>query len=98
RRGGLGPARRGDHRGAATARRIFQPRQPASLAAANRRRHLRTVSTCTPTCAAIATLVLPAAAASTICARSRSRNGPRADRARAINTDCYPPGQGNPVL
>jgi hypothetical protein len=45
---------------------------PASLAAANRRRHLRTVSTCTPTLAAIAALVLPAAAASTICARRRS--------------------------
>ena len=46
---------------------------PASRVAANRRRHLRTVSTCTPTCAAIAALVLPAAAASTIWARSRSR-------------------------
>jgi hypothetical protein len=59
---------------------------PASRPAANRRRHLRTVSVHTPNSTAIAALVLPAAAASTILARSRSRYAPRADRAWAINT------------
>jgi hypothetical protein len=59
---------------------------PASRPAANRRRHLRTVSVHTPSCLAITALFLPAAAASTIWARSRSRYWVRADRTRAINT------------
>ena len=46
---------------------------PASRPAANRRRHLRTVSVHTPSSRAIAALACPAAAASTIAARSRSR-------------------------
>ena len=46
---------------------------PASRPSANRRRHLRTVSVHTPISAAIAALSWPAAAASTIAARSRSR-------------------------
>jgi hypothetical protein len=49
---------------------------------------LRTVSVHTLNSAAIAALAWPAAAASTIAARSRSRNGPRADRARAVSTAC----------
>ena len=40
----------------------------------------------TPNSTAIAALVSPAAAASTILARSRSRYAPRADRAQAANT------------
>ncbi len=47
--------------------------RPASRPAANRRRHLRTVSVHTPSSPAIPALALPSAAASTICARSRSR-------------------------
>ncbi len=46
---------------------------PASRPAANRRRHLRTVSAHTPISTAIAALFLPATAASTILDRSRSR-------------------------
>ena len=46
---------------------------PASPRPANRPRHLRTVSTLTPRPAAIRALPRPRAAASTICARSRSR-------------------------
>jgi len=46
---------------------------PASPRAANRPRHLRTVSTLTPRPAAIWALARPRAAASTICARSQSR-------------------------
>jgi hypothetical protein len=61
----------------------FSPDRPP---AANRRRHLRTVSGHTPISIAIAALLRPAAAASTILARSRSRYWPRADRARAAST------------
>jgi hypothetical protein len=57
---------------------------PARPRAANRPRHLRTVSVHTPTSAAIAAFNTQAAAASTIAARSRSRYGPRTDRARAV--------------
>ena len=59
---------------------------PASRPSANRRRHLRTVSVHTPSSRAIAALSWPAAAASTIAARSRSRYGPRTDRDRAAST------------
>ncbi len=46
---------------------------PSSPRAANRPRHLRTVSTLIPRPAAIRALARPRAAASTICARSQSR-------------------------
>ena len=46
---------------------------PSSPRAANRPRHLRTVSTLTCRSAAIRALARPRAAASTICARSQSR-------------------------
>ncbi len=59
---------------------------PDSRPAANRRRHLRIVSGHTPTWAAIAALLAPAAAASTMLARSRSRYSLRTDRARATST------------
>ena len=61
---------------------------PASPPSANRRRHLRTVSAHTPSSRAIAALSWPAAAASTILARSQSRWGPRTYRARAASTAC----------
>ena len=63
---------------------------PASRPSANRRRHLRTVSVHTHSTAAITALARPAAAASTIAARSRSRYGPRTDRARAASTASSP--------
>ncbi|HEY6311524.1 MAG TPA: hypothetical protein VIY52_12080 [Streptosporangiaceae bacterium] len=46
---------------------------PSRPRAANRPRHVRTVSTLTPRPAAIRAFGCPRAAASTICARSRSR-------------------------
>ena len=61
----------------------FSPPSPPS---ANRPRHLRTVSVHTPSLAAIAALAWPAAVASTILARNRSRYGPRTDRDRAAST------------
>ncbi|CAN5605304.1 hypothetical protein BH09ACT8_BH09ACT8_63880 [soil metagenome] len=60
---------------------------PDRPAAVNRRRHLRTVSTCTPTCAAITVFAAPPAAASTIRARITSRCAAVDDRARACRTD-----------
>ena len=59
---------------------------PATRLMANRRRHLRTVSAHTPRSAATAAVFRPAAAASTIRARSQSRYSPRNDRARAAST------------
>jgi hypothetical protein len=84
----FGPVRSGEHRRAAAARGTASP---ASRPAANRRRHLRTVPVHTLSSAAIAALSWPAAAASTIAARSRSRQGPRTDRARAVSTACSSP-------
>jgi hypothetical protein len=52
----------------------------------NRRRHRRAVSTHTPSCAAIAALAAPPAAASTIRALIRSRCSVRPLRARVVNT------------
>lgn len=60
--------------------------RPSRRAVANCRRHLRAVSTHSPSSAAIAVLDAPAAAASTIRARTRSRCSVRPLRARAVST------------
>jgi len=61
---------------------------PGRRYAANRLRHLRTVSTAIASSAAIAMFERRCAAASTIRARTTSRCWPRAARARAVSTAC----------
>jgi len=61
---------------------------PANRSWANRRRHLRTVSTCSPVSTAIAALLVCWAAASTIRARSTSRCSARAEQVSLVSLAC----------